>query len=281
MYDKLHRWSSTVSQHCKTLWASFYSSHLYVDAIKRWHGLGVSYFLFLIILGTVPFSCRVSIEFNDFFKERILLPIESIPLLTIQNGELICNEQMPYLIKNNNGEVVSIIDTTGTISSMDQAYPQLTTLITKNKIDFRPPNYKQFLGLTKDSVNNPIYTRTFDKELNGYFSTKEWLRSSGISKLKTVMQILIFPLVTSFYFVFFGAALILLSSATQLYSDIFFNRKLAFKASCRLLSVAVTPALLLFFLIKCSHLALPYIDYIVITLTYVSYGLFSVKRFCV
>ena len=64
MYDKLHRWSSTVSQHCKTLWASFYSSHLYVDAIKRWHGLGVSYFLFLIILGTVPFSCRVSIEFN-------------------------------------------------------------------------------------------------------------------------------------------------------------------------------------------------------------------------
>lgn len=221
MYDQLHRWFSTVSQYSKTLCASFYSPVLYADVVKRWQGLGMGYLLFLIILGAIPLSGRVIVAFDHFFKEQILFPIQALPLLTLQNGEITYNQPMPYLIKNSEGEVVSIIDTTGTVSKMTETYPQLTVLITKNKMDFRPPSYRYFLGLAKDTTGNPIYTRIFDKGLNGVLSGTEWVHSTGISKLNTLMQIFVFPCVTLFYFSVFGIILILLSALVQLYADFF------------------------------------------------------------
>lgn len=277
MYKRLHRWFSTLSQYSQALYASFYSSVLYADVVRRWHGLGMGYLLFLIILGAIPLSGRVMVAFNHFYKEQILFPIQALPLLTIQNGELTYNQPMPYLIKNNKGEVVSIIDTTGTVSEINQAYPQLTVLITKNKIDFRPPSYKQFLGLAKDAIGNPIYTRTIDKGLNGLLSGTEWLHSSGISKLNTLMQILIFPGVTLFYFGVFAVLLLLLSALVQLYSDIFFSLKLPFKAACRLLAVAATPSLVLFFFMRCGNFAVPGLVYGILMLSYISYGVYSAK----
>jgi hypothetical protein len=250
MYNKLSHWLSTVSQYGKTLYSSFYSSVLYTDVVKRWHSLGMGYLLFLIILGAIPLSGRVIVEFNHFFKEKILFPFEVLPPLTIQNGEIIYNQPMPYLIKNNKGEVVSIIDTTGSVSEMNQSYPQLTVLITKNKMDFRPASYKQFLGLVKENIDNRIYTRTFEKGLNGWLSGAEWIHSTGISKLNTLMQILVFPSIVLFYFAVFGVILLLLSALVQLYADIFFSLKLPFKAACRLLVVAATPTLVLFFFIS-------------------------------
>ncbi|CEG57836.1 DUF1189 family protein [Legionella fallonii] len=283
MNDRLHRWFSTLSQYSKALYASFYSFVLYADVVKRWYGLGIGYLLFLIILGAIPLSGRVIVAFNHFFNEEILFPIQSIPPLTMQNGEITYNQPMPYLIKNNKGEVVSIIDTTGTVSDMNQAYPQLTVLITKNKMIIRPPSYKQFLGLAKDNIGNPIYTRTFDKGLNGLLSGEEWINSTGISRLNTLMQILIFPSVTLFYFGVFGVMLLLLSALVQLYSDIFFSFKLPFKASCRLLAVAATPTLVLFFFMRCGNFAVPGMSlvYGVLVLSYISYGLYSVKRLTV
>lgn len=280
MYDRLHGWFSTLSKYSKTLYASFYSSVLYADVVKRWHGMGMVYLLFFIILGAIPLSGRVIMEFNHFFKEEILFPIQSLPLLTMKNGEITYNQPMPYLIKNNKGEVVSIIDTTGTVSEMNQEYPQLTVLITKNKMILRPPSYKQFLGLAKDNIGNPIYTRTFDYGLNGALSGTEWIHSTGISRLNTLMQILVFPCVTLFYFSVFGVMLLLLSSLVQLYSDIFFNLKLPFKASCRLLAVAATPTLVLFFLIRWGNFSVPGMGlvYGVLILSYISYGLYSTKR---
>lgn len=283
MYDQLHRFFSSIVQYSKALYASFYSAVLYADVVTRWQGLGIGYFLFLIILGSIPLSGRVIIEFNHFFKEEVLFPIQALPLLTIQNGEITYNQPMPYLIKNSKGEVVSIIDTTGTVSEMNQTYPQLTVLITQNKMDFRPPGYKQFLGLSKDTIDNPVYTRTFDKGLNGLFSGTEWAHSTGISKLNTLTQIIIFPCVTIFYFVVLGAVLLLLSALAQLYSDIFFSLKLTFKASCRLLAVAATPTLVLFFFMRSCNFAVSGMGlvYGVLFLSYISYGLYSVKRLSV
>jgi hypothetical protein len=280
MCGRLHRLFSTVLQYSKALYTSFYSSILYADVVKRWQGSGMGYLLFLIILGAIPFSGRVIVEFNDFFKEEIVFPINALPLLPIKNGEIIYNQPMPYLIKNNKGEVVSIIDTTGTVSEMNRAYPQLSVLITKNKMYFRPPGYKQFLGMTKVTIGNPIYTRTFDKRLNGLLSGTEWIQSTGIARLNTLMQILVFPCVSLFYFVIFGVILLLLSSLMQLYSDIFFNLKLPFKASYRLLAVASTPTLLLFFFMRYANFAVSGMGlvYGVLFLSYVSYGLCAVKR---
>lgn len=280
MDGKFHRLISVVPQYGKTFYASFYSSFLYADIVKRWNGLGIRYLLLLIILGVIPLSWRIVSEFNHFFEEEVLFPIQALPLLSIHHGEITYSQPMPYLIKNHEGEVVSIIDTTGAVSEMNPLYPKLTVLITKNKIDFRPPSYKQFLGLSNNANDNPIYTRTFEQELNGQLSGEEWIHATGISKLNTLVQLAVFPCVTIFYFCFFSILLLILSALVQLYSDIFFNHKIPFKASCRLLSVAATPTLTLFFLMRSINFAVPRIglDYIVLLLTYISYGLYSAKR---
>jgi hypothetical protein len=280
MPHRLHHCFSTVSRYSKALFTSFYSSVLYAHVVKRWQGLGMGYLLFLVILGSIPLSGRIIVAFNHFFKDEILFPIQALPLLPIQNGEISYNQPMPYLIKNSRGEVVSIIDTTGTVSEMTQVYPQLRVLITKNKMNFRPPSYKQFLGLPKDAMSNPIYTHRFDKGINGLFSGTEWIHSTGISKLNVLMQIIVFPSVILFYFGVFGVILLLLSALVQLYSDIFFGLKLPFKAACRLLAVTATPALVLFFFVRCGNFAISGMGFVygVLLLSYISYGLYSVKR---
>jgi hypothetical protein len=287
MYGQLHRWFSTLLKYSKALYASFYSSALYSDVVRSWHGLGIGYLLFLIILGAIPLSGRVVIAFNHFFKEEIQFPFQALPPLTIINGELVYKQPMPYLIKNNKGAVVSIIDTTARVSQLSRTYPQLTVLITKNKMYFRPASYKQFLGLAKDAIGNPIYTHTFDRGLNGVLSGPEWIQSTGVSKLNALMQIMVYPCVTLFYFGFFGVVLFLLSALVQLYADIFFSIKLPFRASCRLLAIAATPTLVLFFLMRCCSFVISGIGFVygVLLLSYISYGLYtqdhSVKRLAV
>lgn len=280
MKNRLHRWFSTVSRYVKAIYASFYSSVLYADVVKRWQGLGVGYLLLLVILGSIPLSGRIILAFDHFFKEEILFPVKALPPLTIKNGEVIYNQPMPHWIKNKKGAVVAIIDTTGTVSKMSQAYPQLAVLITKHNVMIRPPGYKQFLGLTADNLGNPIHTQSFDKGLNGLFSGAAWIQASGISSLNTLIKILIFPCVVVFYFSVFCVLLFLLSALAQLYSDIFFRLTLPFKATCRLLAVAATPVLVLFFFMRYGNIIVPGItlDYGVLLLAYISFGLYSVKR---
>ena len=55
-----------LSQYSKALYASFYSSILYSDVVKRWQGLGLGYLLFLIILGPFPLSGRVIVNLIIF-----------------------------------------------------------------------------------------------------------------------------------------------------------------------------------------------------------------------
>ncbi|KTC84028.1 hypothetical protein Ldro_3148, partial [Legionella drozanskii LLAP-1] len=53
-----------------------------------------------------------------------------------------------------------------------------------------------------------------------------------------------------------------------------------FKASCRLLVVAATPALVLFFFMRGGNFAVPGMGlvYGVLIFSYISYGLYSAKR---
>jgi hypothetical protein len=259
---------------------SFYSATLYRDVIENRQNLGLCYLLFLVMLGVMPLSGRVMVAFNDFFKQDILFPMQSLPLLTIQDGEISYHQAMPYFIKNSKGDVVSVIDTTGVVSDFNAIYPQLNILVTKHQIAFRPPNYRQFLGLARDVRDNPIDTRIFDKEINGLFSGTEWVTSSGISTLNMLMQIMIFPCIVLFYFFVFALMLLVFAAINQLYGDIFFKLKLSFKMSYRLLVVAVTPALMLFFVMRSMGITAPGMGftYGILFLGYTSYGLYAANR---
>jgi len=119
---------------------AFFSSQLYLDVIRRWRGLGILYFFIMLSVMTLPYSVQLMCALNKVIETKILLPIKSLPPLSIRSGEVIFHGTMPYLIKNNDGEVMSIIDTEGHINQLPAPlYPLASILVTKHNIhvDFR------------------------------------------------------------------------------------------------------------------------------------------------
>lgn len=264
----------------RTLYLSFYSSRLYPDVVKRWQGFGIGYLFLVIALGSIPLSGRILTQFNHFFAEQMLVPFQDLPNLEIKNGEVLFDKPMPYFIKNNQGEVVSIIDTSGKINKISSDYPQLKVLVTKNEINFQPPGIKQLLGAARSSPANKIYSHTFPEGSNGVFDGKIWIKTTGLSKLKIVFELFIFPFVTLFYFAIALLFLPIIATLGQLSADVFLGLKLKFKESCRLLAVSATPLIAFFFCMRTVNMVFPGLGliYFLILVSYLIYAMYSLRR---
>lgn len=264
----------------RALYLSFYSSRLYVDVAKRWRGLSIGYLLLAVAIASIPLSVRIMMDFNQYFESQIIAPFKDLPILYVHHGEILFDKPMPYSIKNVHGDAISIIDTTGTITNIDDAYPQLKILITRDTLYFRPPSLKQFIGLSTSSIGNKVYSHPFGKAQNGIFDGKTWINSSGYSKLNTIAKMCIYPLAILIFTLIYFIILLVFSTLGQLCSNVFFGLKLKFEDSFRLLTVAATPQIALFFIGQATNLIFPGLGfvYLVLLIAYFFYALSSVKR---
>lgn len=239
-----------VYNYWSALYKSFYSRRLYVDVGKRWNGLGVLYLLLTIALFTIPFFFKMSINLNQSFKEQVIDPLLKIPVFYIQNGTVIFDKPMPYLINNNKNQTVAIIDTTGEVNDFNSKYPFLSILINKNQIAFKIPNPQLFaVGKETKSYKGTPIVQPFDKGTNLVFDSKKMVEENAISGLKYGSQILLYPIIIGIFFSIFIVFFLVLALLGQTFSTIFFSFKIAFASSCRLLIVAGTPMLLLLILL--------------------------------
>lgn len=260
---------------------AFYSSRLYVDVSKRWRGIGLLYLLLAIAVAVIPLATRVTINFNNYFNERLLEPIESLPTLYMQNGKVEFNEPMPYLIKNRKGEVVAIIDTTGVVQAIEgKEYPQLAVLVTSDKLYFRPPKFQLFVNEPTAGEGEHVYTQSLNKQTNEVFIGKQWVASSGVLKLKYLTDIMIYPVMTCFIFAIYFAFALVLAMLGQTLAHVIFKVKLKFIESCRLFIVAATPQIVLLFLMISLDIILPGygIVYIAVTAAYFSFAIVSIRK---
>jgi len=263
----------------RALYLSFYSSRLYSDVVRSWQGVGIGYLLLAVTLGSIPLSGRIILQFDRFFEEQMLAPFQELPTLDIKNGQVLFDKPMPYFIKNKQGEVVSIIDTSGKVNKIDSTYPHLKVLVTKNEINFQPPGLKQLLGATTSSANTKIYTHTLPEDSNGIFDGKTWVKTTGFAKLKIIFELFIFPFVTLFYFVIALIFLPIIATLGQLGADVFLGLKLKFKESCRLLAVSATPMIFFFFLMRAGNVVFPGLGFIyfLILVGYFIFAMYSLK----
>lgn len=264
----------------QALYLAFYSSRLYVDVFKRWRGYGVLYLLLVIAIATIPLSLRIIYYFNHYFDEQMIAPLKQLPTLYIQNGHVVFDKPMPYFIKNKKGDVVALIDTTGTVKGMDKTYPELTVLITKDKLYFRPPKFRLFFKEQDELKGDNIYAQSLSKQSNEVFIGKEWVETSGVLKLKWVAALLVYPLMTGFIFGLYVIVLLFLAFTGQLFSIIIFKFKMSFKETCRLFLVAATAQTFILFLFMALNITLPLsgFSYIALLAVYFSYAALSVKR---
>ena len=231
----------------KAMYMSFYSQRLYRDIGNRWRGCGITYLLLLIALLIIPVTFRFMMDFNYFFNHKLLEPIEKLPPLVIQKGQVQFDKSMPFMIKNRQGKVNIIIDTTGKITKITEQYPDLSILITKHQIHYRVIQPQYFIQTT--SMPTKIAAQSIPKATNEVFDGKDWLKTAGILKLKYVAMLLMYPVFLSLFFVFYLTTLLIFAFLGQLLARIFFDVKLKFSESCRLFSVSSTPQIVLFFIL--------------------------------
>ncbi|ASQ46101.1 DUF1189 family protein [Legionella clemsonensis] len=259
---------------------SFYSRRLYVDVGKRWKGFGMLYLLLVMFLFTLPFGLRIISDFDTFFEQQLIEPIKQLPPIYIQNGEVSFDKPMPYFIKNESGEVVSIIDTTGAIKSIDDTYPHLATLITKDKFYYRVPSPQFFFTKQPNKEKDPVYVQPLSKDINQIFDGKTWVESSGLSRVKLVSQLIIYPTIALVFFAIYLVFLLVFALMGQFLARLFFHLTISYKQTARLLAVSLTPQIL--FLV--SGLTLDWLFpgfglvLIILLAFYFSFAVISLKR---
>ncbi|MFJ1267419.1 DUF1189 family protein [Legionella lytica] len=234
-----------VYNYWSALYRSFYSRRLYVDVGKRWKGFGVLYLLLVIAILSVPFFFRMSISLDESFKEQIVNPLLKIPVFYIQNGDVLFDKPMPYYVKNDKGQTVVIIDTTGAVNDFTAQYPYLNILINKNQIAFRIPNPQLFtMGKEAPPSRSTPIVQTFDKGSNLVFDGKKMVEANSVTGLKYASQAVLYPIIVGIFFSIFIVFFLVLALLGQTFSSIFFSFKIPFAASCRMIMVAGTPMLL-------------------------------------
>ncbi|KTC69417.1 hypothetical protein Lbir_2156 [Legionella birminghamensis] len=259
---------------------SFFSNRLYVDVGKRWTGLGVLYLFIAILVFGTPFALRTTNDFNSFFNQQLLTPLRELPPITIQNGQVSTDKPMPYEIKNQQGQVVSVIDTTGTVTGRSEKYPYLTTLISKNQLSYWPPSPQFFfMNQAQPQSDQPI-VQIFPPQMNEIFVGSKWIESSGIGTVKYLSLIIIYPTVILIFFVMFLTFFLVFGMIGQLVSKLFYKLDLTYPQSCRLLAVAATPAIAILLLILAINLPVPGFGVVIIIALafYFSFAVISLRN---
>ena len=245
----LRQMDAPIYRYWQALYMAFYSRRLYVDVFKRWRGYGILYFLLVMAIVIIPLSVRVCIDFNHYFDNQLMLPIEKLPPLHVQNGTVLFDKPMPYLIKNKEGEIIAIIDTTGKVTGINKTYPHLMLLITKDKLYFRsglPKFWFYDLG-SLPFVYDQVYVQSFDYISNEIFVGKEWITSNNVIKYKWIADLFIYPLLWGGLFGVYIILVLFLAFIGQLLSIIVFKFTLSLKEACRLFLVASTAQVVVFF----------------------------------
>jgi hypothetical protein len=264
----------------QALYMAFYSSRLYVDVAKRWRGFGCGYFLLMLSILVLPMAIKIMLDFNHYFDEQVILPFKMTPEIYIQNGQCSFDKTMPYFIRNPQGDIVAIIDTTGKITTIDNTYPKLTILITEHQLVYRAPKFHLFFLDSPIAFDNQIQVSPFEPDANEVFEGDDWIKYSHIMVFKWFTLFIIFPVITMFLFGLSFSFMLAFALLGQVFAHVILRFDLRFQTTCRLLAVASTPLfsvvlnlLSMNFLVKGQGLF-----FIALLAVYFSYAVLRVKH---
>ncbi|HEY9577833.1 MAG TPA: DUF1189 domain-containing protein [Pseudobacillus sp.] len=222
------------------LWKSLYSPK--TISFFRFQGIGktISYIFLLMLISSLPFIIQFSLLATSglsSFKEVVK---EEIPPFTIEHGQLTSPETETKWLKKGSTDVV--FDPTGTVSADDLA------------------NKDQAIGLLKEelalSVGGQLQTVSYD--LPGMTAIKKEKVINYIHALQAYSAIIL-PVLFILYYLFtscLGFIKVSIFAAIGMLFRKLTGRKLFYRQSWRLAAYAMTPAIILFTLLRLAGITL-------------------------
>lgn len=238
---------------------SFFSKELYKDVGLRWKGVNFSYLLLILVICWIPAMIKIHAGFTGFVTNEAPTVLDQLPEITITDGEVSISEPEPYYIKvPESNDVLAVIDTTGTIKTLEDA--NAPCLLTKSKIMWK---------------KSEIETQTIDlSKIEEFVLNRErvmgWLRTAN-----KFLVIAIYPAALLGSYVFRIVQALIYGAAGLLFA-LLFKVRLSYGALVRLAVVAMTPCILVKTILGMAEIRLPYAGLIFLAIT-LGYLLFAVK----
>lgn len=265
----------------QALYMCFYSVRLYIDVIKRWHGAGLTYLLFLLMLAGVPLTLRFAHQYVHYFMDELIFPIEKMPLLVIQNGKASIDEPVPYFVKSKSGKEVIEINTQVSEMKFPKNKPNLTILVTQEKFYFRPMFGQMFSELADLQQKVNISSYSFKSNDNEVFDGQNWVKTSGIMKWKTLGVFMLYPMIIGTLFGLLLVTNFIIASIGRIIAITLIKHRIWFIQSLRLSWVAQTPAFMVVLIALSFGFTLPYLSvfFMIMTFFYFCFGVLCDKRY--
>jgi hypothetical protein len=238
---------------------SFFSKELYSDVALHWRGVNFLYLLLLLAICWIPIMIKLNNSITQFVDNEAPRIVEQVPKITITNGEASIDEPQPYYIKApDSNSTLAIIDTTGTIKSLDNTGAYL--LLTKKTLIVR---------------QSDVETRAYSlAQVKNFVLTSDRLMK-WLHIFKKIFIIILYPLALLSSFIFriiqaliYGAIGLLFASWCRI--------KLSYDALIRLSVIAVTPCIIISTVLLLANVHLSY-DALIYFLIAMAYLLFGVK----
>lgn len=219
---------------------AFFSRDLYRDVALRWQGVAFGYLLLLLALCWIPGVIRIQRSFAAFVDEEAPLIIEQVPEITIINGQAFVDHPQPYTIRDpETNEALLVIDTTGTITSLEQT--DARGLVTARQAIFQ---------------KSAIETRSFSFESVDRYILDQQKIYGWLDTAKAWAAPVLYPLCTLGSFAYRIVQALLYACIGLLLASLC-KDKLPFETLLRLSVVAITPAIIIGTMFDAAAIELP------------------------
>lgn len=238
----------------RPLYMAFYSKALYRDVGQNWLGTGLLYLLLLVAICSLPFSYNMQQTVKSIYTSYKPV-VAQVPIIAVKDGTVSIDKPEPYYIKDlNTGRIRAVIDTTGTVTTLENSDAYL--LLTKNKLILKEGVGEKTYVIPAN--HNRIYTAT--------------IVDNFLQKFMYVILLVLYP---AFILLFFLEGIIEVLFYSLL-AKLFIHTHLTFKTLFRLTAIAVTPAFILAAVFNLFAIKIPFwwLFYILIA---VGYLIFAIK----
>ncbi len=215
----------------QTILMSFYSVNIYVDVRHRWKGFGALYCLLLISLLSIPWAGYLAVKGENFYQEIFKPSLEKLPILTINEGELLYSPKKVFIVNNpKTNKAMILIDTSGRVTNLpNKAYPELAVLFTR------------YAMITKYG-QSPVEVQRYGKDMTGDID-QETLKPF-FEDLRFMFLAMLYPNLMMLCYGLFYSILAVFAFILKMFSIMLLKHKLNYKQALRLVSVSSTPMMI-------------------------------------
>ncbi|NOG60378.1 MAG: DUF1189 domain-containing protein [Proteobacteria bacterium] len=237
---------------------SFFATDVYRDMANNKEGVGFGYLFLLLAFCWLLIIIVLDSSYKSYLDENAPGFLSQFPEITIIDGQASIKEMQPYYIDDpKTGQHIAVIDTKGTINSLEQT--DAVILLTKTSVIFE---------------KNQIETRSFDLSEVGDVVIDRALISSWVEATKSWFAVFMYPFALAGSYLYRIIQMLIYAAIGLLFVSIC-KAELEYTQLLRLSVVAVTPSIIINTLLWMSGTNLPFAGfmYFILTMIYLFLGI--------